>query len=172
MPRSVPLSVRISDDDAAFLARYQAEGATTPSEKLRALLADARRMEAGESDFAGRVEWCSSHLQPALNRTRNLQHAEKQRSDFVGRLYERLPELLATLMTGPGNGDDAAMTLREFEADLAEQCFALMEEILDLGLTTQSRTYDPALIKTRLAPILEILDLVRLAQKPQGGKAK
>lgn len=172
MPRSVSLSVRISDDDAAFLARYKAEGATTPSEKLRALLADARRAEVGEQDFAGRVEWCGSQMQPALNRIRNLQKQARQRSDFTVRLYERLPELLATLMTGPANTDDAAEALVDFEADVAEQAFALIEEILDLGLTKNSRTYDPALIKTRLEPVLEILDLIRLSKLPKGGKTK
>ena len=50
MPRRIPLSVRITDADAAFLAQYKAEGATTPSEKLRALLADARRDAEGATD--------------------------------------------------------------------------------------------------------------------------
>ncbi|WP_417485949.1 hypothetical protein [Maricaulis sp.] len=170
MSRSVPLSVRISDDDAAFLARFKAEGAKTPSEKLRALLAQARRMEAGGDDFASRVEWCGAQLQPALNRLRNAQKEHRNRSELVARAYQRMPELVATLMVGvreEGTVDD----LVDFEADLSEQIFALIEELLDLGLTENSRTFDPELMKRRLEPIQEILDLVRLSKQPKGGNA-
>ena len=171
MSRSVPLSVRISDDDAAFLARFKAEDAKTPSEKLRALLGQARRLEAGGDDFASRVEWCGAQLQPALNRVRNAQRDHRTRSELVARAYQRMPELMASLMAGvpDGGGSDA---LAEFEADVADQIFALIEEVLDLGLTETSRTFDPELMTRRLEPVLEILDLIRLSKLPKGGNAQ
>lgn len=172
MSRSVPLSVRITDDDAAFLADYKADGARTPSEKLRAILADARKLHDHDDDFAGSVEQLAALMQPALSRLRNGQRAARLRSDFVTRLYERVPELVATLIVGvevsetTGHPPDAtkAGSLSAFEADLAQQVFALIEEVLNLGLTQSPRTYDPELINTHAGPVLEILELIRLSK--------
>lgn len=173
MSRSVPLSVRITDDDAAFLADYKADGARTPSEKLRAILADARKLHDPSGDYAGGVEQVSALLQPALSRVRNVQRAERLRSDLVARLYERVPELVAALMLGPSlsDGDSAqakAKALTAFEAELAQHVFALIEEMLDLGLTRSARTYDPDLITNQADPILDLLDLIRTAKQQQG----
>lgn len=49
--KSVPLSVRISVDDAEFIARLSLEGATTPSEKMRKLLGEARRRREDAADY-------------------------------------------------------------------------------------------------------------------------
>jgi hypothetical protein len=169
MARSVPISVRISDDDAAFLARYKADGAKTPSEKLRAILGDARKLNVQPEDFSGCTEMLSSLLRPSQNRLRSVQHEEGLRSDLLAKLYERLPELVASLMLGPQPAGNPADELVKFEDAIAQQTFALIEDVLNLGLTTVSRTYSPALIKTRLEPILEILDLVRLSNSKQEG---
>jgi hypothetical protein len=168
MPRSVPLSVRITDDDAAFLAEYRAEGARTPSEKLRAILADARRLQANSDDYAGNAEMITGLLKPAQSRLRTTQHRQKLRSDFVSRLYDRLPELTASLMVGLPSADSDITDMRAYEADLAHQVFGLIEETLDLGLTQSTRTYDPDLISTRLDPILETLDLIRHSRTSKG----
>lgn len=168
MPRSVPLSVRISDTDAAFLARYKAEGATTPSEKLRALLAEARQQDEAQMDLDGRIEQLSRQIKPALTRLRTSQREARMRSDLLVRLYDRLPELVALLMTGPGYGTSPANDLREFEEDVAQQTFALIEDVLDLGLTQNDRTYAPEQIRKRLAPIVEITGLMRQQEAKEG----
>lgn len=168
MPRRIPLSVRITDADAAFLAQYKAEGATTPSEKLRALLANARRDAEGATDYASRVEQVSRRFQPAHREVINRQRDCRMRSDFLGKLYERLPELVANLQQGPAQTDDPASDLETLEADVAEQTFALIEEILDLGLTKQGRTYDGQLVQKRLQPILEVSELIRLSKSQEG----
>lgn len=168
MPRSVPLSVRISDTDAAFLARYRAEGATTPSEKLRALLAEARHQDEAQMDLDGRIEQLSRQIKPALTRLRSSQRETRMRSDLLVRLYDRLPELVGLLMTGPGMSGTPANDLREFEDDVAQQTFALIEDVLDLGLTQNDRTYAPEQIRNRLAPIIEITGLMRQKEGKEG----
>ena len=51
--KTVPLSVRVTDADAEFLARLDIAGATTPSEKLRALLTAERTRGEGAGEFGG-----------------------------------------------------------------------------------------------------------------------
>jgi len=170
MPRNVPLSVRVSDDDAAFLAKFEAPGANTPSEKLRAILSAARQRQEGARDFNGYARVVEDMLRPAHQRVRTVQREVGIRSHFVSKLYERMPELLAELVaSAPEPGQDAE-ALRNFESTLADQMFALIEEILDMGLTSRSRTYDPDLIREKLPPLLEILDLLKISQDQQKEK--
>lgn len=168
MPRSVPLSVRITDADAAFLARYKVEGATTPSEKLRALLAEARAQHDEAARFTDRLDRLSSLLAPALKDVRELQRENRMRSDLVMHLYERLPELLAVLMTGPRESDEPRAALCDFEDEVAEQIFTLIEDVLDLGLTDSRRTYNANQVRQRLGPVFETTALLQRNETKEG----
>ena len=168
MPKSVPLSVRISDKDAAFLAQLDVPEAKTPSDKLRAILIDARRRHEGVRDFDSCVGMVEDMMRPSANKLRAAQRQNQARSDFLMRLYERLPELVAELTAGvPNPGDtpeEDKHALKQFESVVATQVFSMIEEILDLGLTSQSRSFDPDLIRNRLNPVLEITNLIEVAR--------
>lgn len=169
MPRSVPLSVRVSDEDAAFLARYEAPDAKTPSEKVRAILTSARRQFEGQNDFAGCAEVMEDMLRPGLHRLREAQREAGMRSDFVMKLYERLPELVAELVVSVPEPEAGREGLERFESSLADPVFAMIEEIVDLGLTNRSRSFDSTLVRERLAPILELLKLIDQSRQDAKG---
>jgi hypothetical protein len=84
-------------------------------------------------------------------------------------LYERAPELIASLVAAAPEDAPDDKALQEFEAEIASQVFGLMEEVLDMGLTSRSRTYDPDLIKNGLAPILEVFDLLKMSREQNKG---
>ena len=62
--RSVPFSARISTEDAAFIAGLEIDGAHTPSDKLRALLAEARKRRQGSGDYESSLQLAMDWLQP------------------------------------------------------------------------------------------------------------
>ncbi|WP_421723991.1 hypothetical protein [Bauldia sp.] len=163
------MSVRVSDDDAAFLAAYTTPGANTPSEKVRAILTAARRQHEGARDFVGCAELVTDMLRPGVGRLRELNHEIGTRSDFLMKVYERLPELMAELVTAVPGPEADLEALKKFEAAVADQVFAMVEEVLELGLTTRSRSYDPELVKRRLDPILEVLELIKLSKQQTKG---
>lgn len=165
MPKSIPISVRLSDDDVAFLAGYEVQGARTPSDKMREILKAAREREEGVQDVAACEDLLRSMARPAEKGLRQLQREIGHRSDFVMKLYERLPEMLSELIASAPGPENDQQDLVRFEAALSAELFSLIEEIFDLGLTTPSRTYDPELMNKRLAPILEVARL--LDQKRQ-----
>lgn len=167
--KTVPLSVRISDDDAEFLARMEVAGATTPSEKMRAVLAAERKRWEGSRDPVEAIEFVRDLLRPAQRSVRRLEAETHQSSDFILKLYERLPEILATAFIGPQGGKDAG-ALVAFEAQLLDQVFALLQETLELGLIVRSRCYDHGAIAARLEPVLELLDLIRLSRERRKGE--
>jgi len=166
MPKSIPISVRLNDDDVEFLASYEVQGARTPSDKLREILRAAREREKGIQDVAACEDLLRSMVRPAERGLRQLQRETGIRSDFVIKLYERLPEMFAELIAAAPGSEGGPEQLKRFEETLSAELFSLIEEIFDLGLTTQSRTYDPDLMDRRLAPILEIARLLEQQRRP------
>ena len=111
--KTVPLSVRVSDDDAEFLAGLEISGATTPSEKLRAILTAERTRWERAQDPAEAAEFVRDLLRPAQRRVRRLEADAHKSSDAVLKLDERLPELTATAFAGPaGDADEVARHVR------------------------------------------------------------
>ena len=93
----IPVSVRITQEDADFIAELKIEGANTPSEKIRELLKQARLAHTQTRDYESALTAQEQFFQTAR---RNVLNAEKQagvHSHIVARLFEQLPDLAATL---------------------------------------------------------------------------
>ena len=166
--KSVSISVRVSDDDAAFLAGLQVDDAKTPSEKLRALLSAEQRRQEGAQDPTEAVEMFSEMLRPAHRQTRRL--SETFNSEAVQKIFERLPELAGVAYSGPkhGSGETTENALTRFEGRLLDQAFSLLEELLTLGLVSHAKCYDPDAISKRLGRILELVELIKLSRRERG----
>ena len=172
MSKSIPLSVRITADDATFLAELEIADAITPSDKLRAILADARQRASGSDDVASALALMERMLRPVLHRLMAAQREQGLRSDFVLELYERLPELFAGMLAAGAAVSGGATGMRKWEAGIADQVFAFIEEMLRLGLVSQTRAYNETLIRDRLKPSLEILRLLETASNTSEGEAR
>ncbi len=162
MAKNVPLSVRVSEDDAEFIARLELAGAATPSDKVRALLTEARRRHERFRDYAGCLAMLEEMLQPTLHGIREAEHAEGVHSELVARVAAWLPDLVAFLLTGIGAGAEEGdrERLRAFEAGLADRVFRLIEAVLRMGVTRTCRGYDPTVIADRCDAIVELAGLV------------
>ena len=93
----IPISVRITQEDADFIAELKIEGANTPSEKIRELLKLARLAHTQTRDYGSALTAQEQFFQAAKH---EILHAEKQagvHSHIVARLFEQLPDLGATL---------------------------------------------------------------------------
>ncbi len=161
--KTISMSVRVSEEDAQFLATLEMPGATTPSDKLRAIIDDARQRRLGAQDFQACLGMLERLTAPARRQVRAVEHEKDLGSELVDTAFEWLPHSLAWMITScgddaPANQDVAR--LRQFENGLAGRVFALLERILRLGVTKRCRCYDPGAIRTRLAPILEIARLI------------
>ena len=161
--KTVPLSVRISDDDADFLARLVVPGAITPSDKLRAIITETRRRQEGSSDYAGCLAMLQEMLAPTLRRVRELNNRENTQSELLSRLADWLPEAMAWFVTGapPSKAKDDAPRLEALEAGLADRVAALLEAFLRLGVTSQAPCYDKSAVARRLGPVLELAEIIK-----------
>ncbi|MEQ8405648.1 MAG: hypothetical protein RKE49_11155 [Oceanicaulis sp.] len=165
--KTVPLSVRISDDDAEFLARLEIGDAATPSEKMRALLASERRLRAGPRDAGEASEMLGDLMRPARRRLRQDEEAAGAHSEVLQRVYDRLPELVALALAGPeapGEAKDAAAALEHFEERVIDQAFALLEDLMQIGLLREPRALNREALKTRLSAVIELAELAKMAK--------
>lgn len=155
--KSIPLSVRVSDDDAEFLATLQIEGALTPSEKLRALIARARAEASEGRDFEGALARLRALLEPTAQRLRARELDSRQRSQLVHEVLQTLPDLVAFLVAGPpaatrSRGED----LVAFEQGVADRTFRLIEAVLRLGVTGKAHCYNPDVVTQGATGTLEL----------------
>jgi hypothetical protein len=160
--KTVALSVRVDSDDAAFLDAIEIGGADTASEKLRALIADARtRHEAGRS-FESSLSLLRELLEPVSQTLRARELAQRQRSELIADTLYWLPDVLAFLMAGPAPraGKGEAKDLIEFEAGVAQRIFHFIEAVLRLGVTARAPCYEPEVVTQGLAGTLELAQMI------------
>lgn len=171
--KSVPLSVRVSDEDAAFLANLEIHEAVTPSEKLRAILQEAQRRYEGLKDPTEGGLILRDMATPAWRQVRRLEQKSGRRSDLILKLYERLPDLMATLIAGPDatDTDNEQENLSAFEEELIDQTCVLLKDFISLELTSPVRVYSEPTFAAELKPVIELVELARHHQQlTKGGR--
>lgn len=160
MAQMQTISIRMPDEDFQWLLAQQEEGAKTPSEKLRALLAKARRQEAGMASHEACAAWMRGLAQPLVDDLAALERREKAHSDVVGGVAEWVPQLMATLISARPDGEPTLAQAAEMEAVLAQQCFRMLTGILRAAITSVPATYDKTVLDRYLPDIIEISEII------------
>ena len=159
--KSIPISVRVSDDDAAFLAELDVPGAATPSEKLRALITRARNEAEEGRSYEASLTRIRDLLEPTSQLLRQRELSSRQRSELIADTLYWLPDLVAYLMAGPEpaarKGGDALLA---FEAGLADRIFRFIEAVLRLAVTEKAPCYDPAVVSNGVRGALELTQVI------------
>ncbi|WP_254795811.1 hypothetical protein [Arsukibacterium indicum] len=134
--KTVPFSARISIEDAEFISTLEYDGAHTPSDKLRALLAETRRKHASYPDYGHNLaqmqEWLGQMKRQLLIRQQQL----NQQAEPVLRVLDALPDLLATLQTMAARCPQMNVReLQQTEQSVLQKVYRLNELLLPLALT-------------------------------------
>lgn len=169
--KSIPLSVRVTAEDADFLARLDVPGATTPSDKLRHLLSEARERHARGGGYDDNLAVAAEMLGDARQRWRSIETQERLRSDLVRMMAEWLPETAAFFASGVTEGRSPADGLVAFEAGLAYRAVALTEGLLRLAVTGKEPCYDPQAVRSRIEQVIELAEIVG-RRKPPAGRSR
>ena len=166
--KSVTLSVRITDEDADFLAGMSVPGATTPSEKIRTILSRERKRQTGTQEFANCAAFVEEMLAPAILRLRKIKNSQDESSSFASKVYDWAPELLATLIVKAPSPEDAPEELQVFETRLATHIFELIEDVLQMALPGRNRNFAPDVMEARLNSVLSLALLVQSMKSEKG----
>lgn len=160
--KSVTISARIAHEDAEFLSQLNINGAATPSDKLRALITDARRRRERPQDYGGCLQMVQEIVTPVAAKVRQTELETKMHSELLTRTFEWLPETLAYLMAFDPDGQaaDKPGQLKEYERGLAERLFRLVASLLQLGITPHCPCYAEDAVTERIAPVLDLAQVI------------
>lgn len=161
---NTPLSVRLSEEDALFLAGLELEGAVTASDKVRGLIRQARQRAQTPATWEAALAAAHDIGAPALKALRAAELASDRHSTVALALTTAVEELLAVLLAAPAElaGGDPERLARH-EARLVDAAARLTEQMLRWGVTASAPAYDPTIVFRRVAALGELTRLITAA---------
>lgn len=162
----VAIGARVPQEDVEFISQLKIEGATTPSDKVRLIIADARRRHQGLDNY----DSCLDQMNQMLSQTsRMLRHAEletRSHSEMMSRILEWLPDVMAYLLASKGmlaNGQLEEM--QALEDGVADRAFRLVESVLQMAVTRHCDCFDKNLITRRIHAVLDLARVIEVARQ-------
>ncbi len=157
--KTIPLSVRISHDDAEFIAGLKIDGAVTPSDKIRAIITDARTREQHSQDYNGNLKLAKDLFAPTLEQVQSEENINNQHSELLITFSDWLAESVA-FFASSYNSTGKKVNLKNIEAGVTKRVFRLMDFVLRMGVTKNAPCYDKKVISDNIEPMLELMEIV------------
>lgn len=149
------ISVRLSQDDYEFLSSCDWNGANTLSEKVRELVALARKKTDLDKRPAPISDSFSEGIHALIDEVHHAERDQGIHSDVMQNTLLLLPQLVSVLPQDPPYKFE---DLSRSENDLVNLLFRFFSGLMRLALTEQGPSYDPALVVNQLNKIKPILD--------------
>ena len=160
VPKSIPISLRISEDDAAFVSGLKIKDAVTPSEKIRSIIKDARdRKEQGNAPER-LMEEIHGELQDLQRQLSASERPAKAHSEFLRFVLDWQNQFTQTILYADVGDETPLGELKRFEDEIADQAFRLIDYIARLGVTQKAPCYNSSLIREKLRENMDLLHLV------------
>ena len=161
--KTVSLSTRISQEDAEFLAGLKIQDASTPSEKLRVIIADSRKRHEGMQDYRNSLLMYQDMLNRVVTVSRELEMENQIHSELVSRLIEWLPDMMAfaTAMGSKLQQARSVESLKEFEDGITDRSFRLFLSILQMGITDTCPCYQKNAISKRISEVVKLVNVIQ-----------
>ncbi|MDP2214339.1 hypothetical protein [Phenylobacterium sp.] len=161
---STPLSVRLAAEDVAFLARLEIDGTVTASDKIRALIRQARERAEEAGSFAQALTISHDQVAPALRGLRMLEQEGGLHSEVAIGLLTIAEEYLALALAAPRPGEaKPAEALVAHEARLVDCATRMTGLLLRWGVTPTAPAYDKAVVTRHLHSLIDLMNLISTA---------
>lgn len=156
----IPLSVRIGQEEADFIAALQIDGAFTLSDKIRELLKQARQAHEVGQDYAHALAQAERAFLPVRHSLLQAEQDLGVHSAILARLLELLPDWVAMAMTEGAQLQAEPESLRAYEAAMMTRAVRLMEGVLQLLLGASDAAYDETVLQ-QLDNVLKLAQIVQ-----------
>ncbi|MCK0068080.1 hypothetical protein [Kordiimonas laminariae] len=158
--KSVPLSVRLPQADAEYIAGLKAGDAVTMSEKVRFLVGEARRYAEEGKSFEGLVKQQHGMLEPLEDAIAKQEGETGETSALLKALIQYIPTLVASLEAVEFNGNiDLKATLSNVEAEAANLTKAFLDQLARLAVTEEAPCMNPSVARDIIEPLDELFTL-------------
>lgn len=157
----VAIGVRVPQEDVDFISRLKIAGATTPSDKVRAIISEARHNREIPNDYDYCFDLIKNLLSSFSLQTRQLEKEKHLHSALIARLLEWLPEIMAFIMSSDQQiNENNEPTYIDIEADIVDRTLRLMESIMQLSVTKSNPCYDNKVITNRIETVLNLAKVI------------
>lgn len=160
MQKTVPISVRITQEDAEFIARLKIDDAITPSDKIRALIRDARLQHGRQRGYEGQLAQALDELRGVMQQVKTQERESHTHSELVNVFLDWLAEAFAYTAAVDINTAKEKTALPQLEEGIADRCFRLLEALARMGVTSRAPCYDKDIISKGFQPLAELTRLV------------
>jgi len=167
-----PLSVRLADEDAVFLATLRIDDAITASDKVRALIRQARQRAETPEGYGGALAVSRDLMAEPAQAVRQAEDVAGRHSTVVQTLLVEVEELLAVALAAPAEVRAAdTQALARYEDRLVERASRIADDLLRWSLTAAAPAYDPTVVSRRMAALADIIALIaQRKESPDGGQ--
>ena len=152
------ITIRLDEDDLTYLSSVELPGAVNLSEKIRALLADARAQREGMQDATLAYDFTRRLFAGPERGVRTAELQAQMRSELVARLLAWLPDTsaiaLAAADLASNSPRDRAERLKTLERQLGERAIGLLDWLLQMSLAGFPGCYDPEALARRAQPAI------------------
>jgi hypothetical protein len=146
------VTLRLDEDDLTYLSQVEISGAGNLSEKIRALIAEARAQREGTEDYGAAHDF-ARRLFSRVDRQINAAEIKAgTRSELTHRVVAWLPEATAYVLAGgqSQNTDESDLArLKSLEMGLGERTFGLVDSMLQLARADFSGCHEPKKLASR-----------------------
>ena len=141
--KKVQIGARVNVEDAEFINLLKINGANTPSDKLRAIIEEARLRREYSQDFSGSYRMIQEQVTPITERIKKAEFEKDIHSVLLTRILEWLPEFYAYSLSSLTDDPASAEELASYEKGAIDRVARLFESLLHLELSNQSNSYTP-----------------------------
>jgi len=158
--KSVPLSVRLPQKDAEYIAGLTAGDAVTMSEKVRYLVGEARRLSEAGTSFEGVVKHTHEVLAPLGLALDALEKESGENSQLLRAFLQWLPGLLATLEAVDFKNEIPIINqLGDMENKAARRTQEFLDQLARLAVSKEAPCLDKGVMRRTLEPLTELIKL-------------
>ena len=154
------VGVRFPASDIEWLAGLQIKNAVTPSDKIRAIVTQARQQNGVYDDPQTCLAWAREILSPLVMAVQSEEALGHARYETLALMVEWLPSTLAALLASAPYADRD--TLQQKEKIMVARCFQLMEAIIRLALASPTPSHDPDMIRDNVLRVLELASVLSI----------
>ncbi len=159
--KTVPISGRIGEKDYEYLMSHGEAGQVTASEKLRHACSFYRLYHERTADREESITEIHRLIQNGMSEVRESERKEGMYSDLLHRMADSLPEMVG-ILANPELKDKQGgrrESLIQVEEELFNRLLLLLEQLLRLGVTRETPTYNRQLTRGRFDTVRELISL-------------
>jgi hypothetical protein len=159
--KKIQVGARITEEDADFLNLLKINGANTPSDKLRAIIEEARQRREYSQDFTGLFRMTQEQLGPNIEKIKNAEFENDIHSALLARILEWLPDFYAFCLSAiSAEKLESTEELKKYEKGAVDRVARLLESLLHLELSNQTSSYDPHALRNHVVSLTNIIQII------------